>query len=360
MSEVTYIPHDAVEVVGVETENNNITTANREEEALRDQIDMGEGVSTIYVKKHLSGNNSPCADVTSFPADKYTYSQLVYFLQTEYGGGDYRIMVYGKKPNGKKTVLLENKLVSIAHKIDKSSTAEKQPPSDMGIILEAIREQNNAMMNFITSKDNQQNSRREMLEEMMMYKNLFSNNTQQENPMKAFTEMAGFLQTFGVEINNKKDDDDSMVSLVREFAPAITEAVRRPVSEPPKNPAEDKRKKQMNRVVNGLKMLLNAAKVNADQGMYAEMIVQQFGEKEIKIFVLGEKAMETAKKMCPEISQYMEWFKLLIEHVKAQYNIPSSVSHLYDDVNDDIKTENSGEVIDGDIIDGELQADSDT
>jgi len=91
---ITLIPADEVDD---KDEFANLET----EEFLKHFLDQDVGEGHIWVKKQLTDGRSQMEHIGNFPLDKFSYPQLLDYLQMTHGGGDYRFMIYITGEDGK-------------------------------------------------------------------------------------------------------------------------------------------------------------------------------------------------------------------------------------------------------------------
>lgn len=102
---------EVVDVDQVSTKTDHQTQHDREVADLLDEL-AGIGASaSIRIFRCRPGSKNADEFIDAFPADKYDLPGLYHHLRHNYGGGDYRIMMF--KPGHKG--VYENKLLSLAH-----------------------------------------------------------------------------------------------------------------------------------------------------------------------------------------------------------------------------------------------------
>lgn len=353
MAKGTFLPAvDDIEDVDLDFGQTQTETTNADNKADALVSALRED-STAYVNvlRQLSGGNSPMQFVERIPADKFDHGQLLTYLGSTYGGGEYRLMVYAR---GK---LRANKLESIASKLmpekhHNSPTGEAA--SILATVLDRIEASNRQMLEVLT-RQTQAPDRTAMIQEMLMFKQLFSDN-KPSGGLGQIQESITLLKELGIQVGGKSDDDDgeSFTALLGKVAPLIVQAAQQPAQQPrPQQPQQPARTPEMLltfKIKAGLQPFLKAAAKNADHGVYAEMLLDQLPHEIIASHILPDDSLEKLIKIEPQVANFRPWFELLKEHVKAQLEIPSKVDHLYDDLNSDITPDNNN---DGGFIDGD-------
>lgn len=306
----------------------------------------------VNILKQPFGGNSSMQFVERIPADKYDFGQLMSYIANTYGGGEYRLMIYA---NGK---LKGNKLQSIAQKVSTDLMRQSPTGEAAGILATVLdrMEANNRQMMEMISKQNQAPDRMAMLQEMIMFKELFAPAQNQQlnmiNPLTQLKESMELLQGLGVSIGGEKES--GFTDLLAQMAPVILNMTNQPAPSPvqvtpQQNPIKDapkpapqqtEKKPQMNfQLKAGIAMLINAASKDSNQMTYAEMIMDNIDENLIREYITDKDSFLKLQKIAPQVVKFKPWFELLAEHVKAQLGIESTVSDLYADESDAINGE---------------------
>ena len=164
-----YLPAPDEEIVYSipEGDDETLTAADKAAEAAVEQLSSNAEKGTIIrIYRQLGSGRESMEFVAKYPADKYSIDDLIEKMQIESGGGDYRFMVYNDK--GK---IAANKLISIAKKQEKAN----EENSGLYGLLTAMMDKQDNFARVMLAKQNDGNSNRmEMLQEMVIMKNLFS------------------------------------------------------------------------------------------------------------------------------------------------------------------------------------------
>lgn len=305
----------------------------------------------INVSRQLHGGSSPMEFVGRYPADKYDFGQLQAHLQSTYGGGDYRCMLYA---NGK---VRANKLLAIATP-KTTDTNRPTPTGELGQfmtgVMDRMESMQNNMMQMMQGNQSGANSRQDFMQEMIMMKQFFTNDNQTSpsNPMNQMKEFFEMREMFKESIigDGKSEDDGfgGFGSLLEKASPLFEALANNAANTPPKptGPTDEQkqahmRKQQQKQIIGGIKQLIMMAQVNADPGTCAELVLEKLPEKAIQAFIVAPDALEKLAKIVPEVRPVGEWFLLLGEHVKAMLGLPSTVSEQY--VDDELTVANKGD-----------------
>lgn len=324
----------------------DITDQEAKSESLFEQL-RSEPNSYINIMRQPMGGRNTMEFVARYEADLFDYGGMMAHIQKMYGGGEYRIMAYAQ---GR---LKGNKLVTIAHTLKADVVND---PSPMSAVLNQLADMQRQMLEIAREKQTGGGSRREMLEEMMLYKQLFAGE-KSGNGIKDVIETLGGLKDLGIDIGLGGDKESNWGDLAEKFLPIATMALTpqnhaprmmrvnpqaRSIPQQPQPQTQGDTK--MNFMIKmGVSQLVNAASKNADPGNYAGLIVDNISEDVLKQF-FAQPDLSVLKSINPNVGKFEPWFFELGEHVKAIIGLPSKVSDLYpeddDDILDDEDTDN--------------------
>ncbi len=297
--------------------------------ALRD-----DQASFVTIHQELGGRS---IHVERIAADKYDVGQLLDYLASNYGGGDYRVRVYA---NGKLTA---NKLMSIASKLKKENEHTLNAPNtgsevaqSLQAFMHAMAQQNQQMIELM---QNNKPDEMEMLNKMMMYKQLFaSENSGASNGISQLKESIEVMGSLGIQIGGPTEEKDSgFTDLIEKLAPVMGAAMQQqPHPQRPQRPQPNPNQQKSDNPMfgnmmfkGGINLLIGAAKKNAHTMTYAEMIFDHLDEDKIREFITAPDAALKLQKFAPETAKHAAWFDDLAEHVKAQLGMKSKYSDLY-------------------------------
>lgn len=335
MAKGTFLPAvDDVEDVDLDFGHTQTETTNADNKADALVSALRED-STAYVNvlRQTSGGNSPMQFVERIPADKFDHGQLLTYLGATYGGGEYRLMVYAR---GK---LRANKLESIAskltpEKIQHSPTGEAA--SILATVLDRIENSNRQMLEML-SRQTQAPDRSAMLQEMLLYKQLFDNGNKSSGGIGQIQEAIELVKSLGVSVGGVVEkEEEGFGALLEKMTPLISAAVTAPSQRPHPQPQTQQVKPMFAemKIKMFIGQLISAAAKNSNPMTYAELIFDMADENLIKQYITNPQALEILAKKDPRIAQYKPWFDDLVEHVKAQLGLPSRFADLYQDGDD--------------------------
>lgn len=300
----------------------------------------------VTIHRILGGGNSPEEFCTRIPADKFDYGQLLDYLARTYGGGEYRVRMYAK---GR---IVSNQLIPIAMALKTDNKSGGDAAGILATVLDRMEANNQRMMQMmqsaISSKVEPTQTRADILNEMLMYKQMFSDNKPSAG-LGQLHESISLLKELGIKVGGKDDDDDSesFTSMLGKVAPLIVQAAQQPIPQRRPNPQPPQtRTPEMllnMKIKMGLKPFLNAAAKNSEPAIYAEMLLDQLDIAVIESHILPSNSVDKLGAIEPAVLQFRSWFELMKEHVKAQLGMHSTVSHLYDETHSDITQEYSTE-----------------
>ena len=340
----TFIPAgddiaDVFEIVR-ENENGQKTTAQvKFDDLVSDLNDNSDDAELRLYRQTVLGGRSSMPFLDSFPVDKFSFSQLQKYIKDTYGGGEYRIHV---RANGK---LVVNRLLEIEAPTatEKTLTPIGEASSILATVLERQEKMHQQMMQLMQAQ-NVQPSRREMLDELLLYKQLFDNggNSGGGNAFQQMRDMMGFLSEMGVTINGQaqEKDEPGFGDLLEKFTPVITAAMSQPTNPQNMQRKHDPMFAQKMMLKNGIGQLMRAAAKNSPREVYADLVLDQLPENTVKEFITAPDAFEKLIRLEPRAAHYRAWFLDLAEHVKAALGMPSQYADLYGDDDDAINAGN--------------------
>ena len=334
IEDAEFFPLDSV--TRYETTNIEPTDAEKKVDAIREALNS-DPEAFLSVARQLNGGNSSMEFVGRFPADKYDLAQLQAYLQSHFGGGDYRVKLYAK---GK---IAANTLLSIAKQVEEMSSNKLNENNALSAVLTRVDNMQQQMMAFMQQQNSGQ-SRKEMLEEMLMYKQLFSDGGNSRDPLQQLRDIMALQQDLGLGgLPAPEEKEPGFGGLIEKLTPLITAAMQQPVQitpqqHPQPHPQQPHhQQRQQNQQANqmqfmlktGIKTLLTAAQKGSDPGMYADLILDQLPQEFINQLLAMPDPMAAMSAYEPQITAHKEWFANLIEHVKGQLGMPSIFAHLY-------------------------------
>ncbi len=373
MPKADYLPVDIedVEVFDVnEGEPEQMTDQEKRSANLFDSL-KGDITAAIEVFDETNGYKNKTF-VCSVSADKYTHGELMYHVQQTYGGGDYRFIA---RKDGR---IAANQLITIKGRVEQVS---QQPSETMGV-MDAMRQmmQENQRLIMQLSERSQggpQKTTRDMLEEMMLMKQVMGNDSPSVDPMAMMTQTLGMLKDLGVVGGDNQSDSlggndqlSAMMGMVGKLAESASKQpqlpqpqprvvnqpqyqqpqqrpqqpsiipthlqnpIQRPNLRPQINPSliDNELRKQMiqNPMLKyGLAMLIDQAKEKIDAGEVAEKIINFLPENDIKAFLLAPKSFDTLCSLKSEVMDHKEWVLDLIEHLKAAFGMESKHAEFW-------------------------------
>lgn len=329
--------------------NNDPTDADAKTDAIAAALN-DDPHAFLNVSRQSDGGRSPMEFVGRFPADKFDFGQLQIHLQDNYGGGDYRCMLYVK---GK---VKANKLLTIA------SPKMKQESSDSNLMImrmmDRMEKMQNQIVQIMQEKNGGGNSRMEFMQELMMMKQIFANETKPTGGIKDIIDTIGSLRDLGLNIGGVSEPEEKgfgdLMALAAPVLQNLTTPQPAPVYAP--NPApkpvptpEQLEARKMTMMLRmGISQLIAAAQRDKDHEAYATLVIDNVPADKINEFFNSPNGFAELCKIAPEAANYMPWFADLAEHVKAQLGMPSKVSDLYEYDEDDNVEDNSSTIDTGD------------
>ena len=319
------------------------TDQEEKSEALFDAL-KSDPESFITVHRQPLGGNNAMEFVGRFDADKYDLGGVLAHIQKVYGGGEYRVKGYAK---GKITA---NKLISIAHPISpKSEGGENNMMQSMLTQMEKMQQQ---IVNLAQEKNTGTNSRADFLQEMVMMKQFFNDNSSKSGGISEILTVVSGLKELGINVGvGQSEENEGFGGMLEKFVPLATammnqpqapaKPIKRPMKPAPKvNPTEPlntvktPEDKTMNMLQIGVAQLVSGAKKASDPYNYAQLVIDNVPEAALNDFFLVP-SLDKLIAVNPAVAQHTAWFTDLGEHIKAMLGLPSKFSDLYDDEDDE-------------------------
>ncbi len=352
---------DTIEVLSPFESEEELTAAEKLTDAAIEQLsDNAEKGKTVQIYRQLGSGQESMEFVAKYPADKFTIDELINKLKVEYGGGDYRFMIRNEK--GK---LVANKLICIARKLSPSVSGDNQ--SGVYGVLERMMDKQDEFMRRMMANNQGGNSRMEMMNELVVMKELFSGN-QQANPMSQMKEMFEMIAMVKEQANPEKEDDGGgftkmiteAMPLLNTMAKAATGAQQpQPAHQP--NPQRRTRQKpqepqDMQKLAIG--QLLTMAANGEEAADVAEKLSIQIPEAyipQIESLILGNDALAKMVAINPKVADKKEWFLDVIEWLKGYLGHPCKYDAEFGPIDtvsqkdDNLVNSTNDSVIDGSI-----------
>lgn len=333
---------DEIDVFEVRQENETgKTTAEVKYDDLVSSLNDTSDDSEVILYRQNGSGKTKMTFLESFPVDQYAYSELLKYVRDSYGAGDYRVHIRSNKR------LVANRLISI--EMPKGPTIQSlSPAGEAASILQTVLDRQEKMhqqMMDLMSRQNEPQSRMDMLQEMLLFKQLFDNGSNARDPVQQMRETLGLLTDMGMEIGGiKKDDEPGFGDLLEKMTPLLTAAVSQPQRH---NVRNDPMFAQKLALKTGVAQLLRAAAKGSAREPYAELVLDQVSEEMVKDFITSPDAMEKMIKLEPKTAHYRAWFLDLAEHVKAALGMPSQYADLYTGEDDAITAGNDPDIDEG-------------
>lgn len=332
---------DVFEIMQETSEGKKTTAQIKFDDLVADLNDTSDDAELRLYRQTVLGGKASMPFLDSFPVDKFSFSQLQKYIKDTYGGGEYRIHI---RANGK---LVVNRLMEIEAPTVKE--LRQSPIGEAGGILATVLERQEKMHQQMLQMMQSQNaapSRREMLEEMMLFKQLFDrgDTTGAANGLAQIRDTLSVLGDLGIEIGGQKEPQEpGFGDLLEKMSPLLMAGISQPQQQQRK---PDPMSAQKMMLKSGIMQLMRAASKNSAREPYAEMLLDQLPEESVREFITDSGAFEKLIKLEPRAAQFKPWFLDLAEHVKAALGMPSQYADLYADgddaINADIPDDNPG------------------
>jgi hypothetical protein len=277
---------------------------------------------------------------TLSPADFAQYG--LEGIQADYGPGDYRVRIFDDGGQ-----MLHNRIHSVGplspkRKREIESEQRAQAPAapivgDSGLsqLASAMQAGFHQLAQLLAG---QQNNRRQMLEELTLYKQLFAPSgtvsAPASDPLQTFLSAANFIKDLGVGKTAETNTLDIFMKLAEEFGPAIADIAKAqisqrsgaalipntperaltiapPVSDLHTQPPEQTMDALARAVKPFLPMFVAQAAAGNDPYKYADMILDHVPVEVVSAFCARADWLEYLAAMEPGVSNHAQWFNTL-------------------------------------------------
>jgi len=320
-----YLPrNDDIEVLFPEEEQEELTAAEKAAGAAIEQLSSNaEKGKVIRIYRQLGSGRESMEFVAKYPADKYTIDDLIDKLKYEYGGGDYRFMIYNEK--GK---LVANKLICIA----KKSTLKPEGGVNNGLygVLERMMDKQDEFMRRMLGNNNGEKSRLEFMQEMMVMKELFSPNGTSGSPMGQVKETLELMTMLREEANPEKESG-GFGEIMKGALPLLTSIAQnaqgKPQQPPQPNPTERPRRTRKKQDDNhmqklAINKLLDLKHHNMTAADAAEKINAEIPDAyvpQIESLIMGDDAVDRVIAINSEAERHKIWLTDVFEYLKGYF-----------------------------------------
>lgn len=327
---------DTVEVIFPDETMEDLTAADKAANAVVEELSSNaEKGKVINIYKQTGTGQESMAFVLSHPADKYSIPEIINQLKADYGGGDYRFMIRNEK--GK---IIANKLISIAKKLDLNTNGNQN--GVYGVLEKMMDKQDQFMQRVLDTQNQGDNNRTEMIKEMIMMKELFSNG-QPSSPMGQMKDMFEMMALLKEQANPEKEESGGFAKMITEALPLFNTmaqaAQNQPQQQPQRQPNPQRRTRQpkeqdMQKIA--IKQLLSMT--NQEPADVAEKLSREVPEAfipQIEALVLGDDAYNKIKAINPQVEAHKEWFLDVIEWLKGYLGHPCKYDAEFNSVDSD-------------------------
>lgn len=331
-----------------------------QDEALQDvlnQLDESEGTARVIVyrsSKDRGSNDSYCGE---FTPGNFSLEEI----RRKFGGGEYRVRVLGNrgriKANKRINIeAIQNENINVAPVVAVQNTDK----------LAEIMANGFAQLGLMFQ--NQQNhqppapNRREMLDELLVFKQLFSGNENQQpaqtDPLTTFLKgvefakavtprepgatdsdvMMGLLDKFGPVIanavlsgNNQQSNDNQNVPAIPAIPLSPAKSIQNEqrintvdsvVTNNPTNNGDDMNVMQTAMLKQSLNFLCMKASSNSDPVLYADLVIDNIPEDQLTVFIGRNDWLSHLAVFEPKVKDYQEWFNQLKQAVTEVLTSP--------------------------------------
>lgn len=279
--------------------------------------------STIKVERYRQGKSLQFVD--DYAADTFSLK----LLQTDHGGGDYRII--GRT----KGMYRFRRDVSISNPVARPETGANNQTDLLSAIHESFKQQTERFMQmFMMQKSNENpgTDRTQLLEEIRMIKEIFTDGTQR-NDQTSGAEKGIELIKMGIDFakdmdgSGKTTNMDVLLKGMETFSAPLASAIeinneqkRADIAAAKSKPnhtqvphAQPQRAQEDMRIK--VAFLIQQAKSNADPSAIAEVILSYVTPEQLNYF-LANDPLKALAKTDQRVLEHAEWFGQLAEEIK--------------------------------------------
>ena len=254
--------------------------------------------------------------ITNIPPE---VDSVLEYVKDEFGPGSYKVKIYvdGRvKVNQSFNIAeIEKTVAPVMHVQPQQNNLGMQ---ELVMLLSSQQQQFLERMGTMIAGVLQGPSRKEMLDEMLVYKQLFSSGENKGfNPTEALDLLRQGME-FGKELNpsqREPDTNDILLEGLKTFAPIVAGAMAEKQNVVSERKAEAttpqiERSENVHEIVlrQAIGFLVTKAKEGADPSLYAELVLDNAGDDILRVFVADPNWFDQLSQINEEVKSYPEWF----------------------------------------------------
>lgn len=261
-------------------------------------------------------------------------------LRDEYGGGDFRLYI------SKAGVLYKNVGVSVEPpRRVPEQVARQNPAPDMLEILREMQRQNMQDMQILLLKMAEAMRantppidpvamQNQLLSQLATMKSLFTKDEgPRENPLDGILKGIELAKSLAPTPVGEANTTDVLLEAIKTFGRPLAEGVARMqdaqpaqpqqidparVQRAPGTPDTSKGESNVNTVLKmQLKMLVKKAQAGSDPALYADLILDNIPEPQVRAFLLQPSALDELVKLNADVATVRPWFEQLAAEITA-------------------------------------------
>ena len=296
-----------------------------------EQLGESESGATVNVYRTVKGESD--AYLCRYSPDDFSKNGFDDLL-SKYGGGTYRIRVYGSNKR-----LMANKAITLE--------APKTPAIPVVNPAEGIDKLANAMLEgfnklgqLIIQQNQPKNDMGEMLQNMVLMKQIVGGETKQpqQDQLDLFLKGIEFAKMNVPEVAKEPSGNEMLMEAASKFLPVIAAGMQQPQIPQPQMPQQIQQPAQpqqiqpeiqqgnsdMNvqqamaraRMKAAVNFLVVQARQDSDPYPYAVMAVDNVPPEDLNTIISDENYIEFLAQFDNEVKQYPDWFNELREGIK--------------------------------------------
>ena len=310
---------------------------------LRRQLGALPGDATVHVYRVKDGQRDAWA-WEGGPND-FGNSSVQAFIGSKFGPGTYRVRGWQKGVRG----FTLNELVTIdgdsLPKVPLGYSGASQSEAMVSTLLSGLQQGFQRLGELIVQTRTPAKTTSEMLQEMALMKQVFSDNTPRPDPLSMMTQVLGIVKELNPVVgeSGKVDGMSVLYKAVESFAPAIGDALANRVVQqpaqlpampfPPTMPAIPNPAQPLPNVAAGpgsgpgrlgmaITFLLPHAKADSDPSTYAGLALDNVPETELRALLEPADWFPKLTQLDPRVAGFQTWFTELREIIVASLNAP--------------------------------------
>ncbi len=287
-----------------------------------EQLGESESGATVNVYRTVKGESD--AYLCRYSPDDFSKNGFDDLL-SKYGGGTYRIRVYGSNKR-----LMANKAITL--EAPKTPAIPVVNPAEgMDKLANAMLEGFNKLGQLIIQQNQPKNDMGEMLQNMVLMKQIVGDSAKQpqQDQLDLFLKGIEFAKMNVPEVAKEPSGNEMLMEAASKFLPVIAAGMQQPQMPQPQMPQQIQPEIQQGnndmsvqqamaraRMKAAVNFLVVQARQDSDPYPYAVMAVDNVPPEDLNTIISDENYIEFLAQFDNEVKQYPNWFNELREGIK--------------------------------------------